>query len=188
METKKDRLHNLQRKYLFPEKIVFAIIGGLCQRKRMILDNGCTTFEKYTGLLHDPPPFLNKDEMNWKIFKDFRGIQRTMMNYKETGRTMIHSIKDKCFKMHFRKIQELKKEWNTRPLPIQKKKLNHFYTHKPPIFTQTKIFREFFGKMFENVRNRTPEETNLDYFEKWPHKTPLQATKSTCLDTLYLFK
>ena len=134
------------------------------------------------------PPFLNEDESNWRTLRNYTNKKRIMMKYKKLWKTMIHSLKDKCFKMHFTELQDTKKGQMTSPPHLQAEKMNQSNTHTPPTNTKNIFFISFFGKMFEIVREWTLEETNLDYFEKWPQETPQIQTKSTCLDTLYLFK
>lgn len=127
------------------------------------------------------PPFLKEDESICRILSNYVDKKRIMMKYKKLWKTMIHSLKDKCFKMHFRKIQELKKRQMTSPRDIPPQKIKQSYTHKPPTFTQTKIFREFFGKVFENVRNRSFFGIVFDTIKNDRKKHPYKPRKALVL-------
>lgn len=99
------------------------------------------------------PPFLKEDESIWRTLRNYTNKKRIMMKYKKLWKTMIHSLKDKCFTMHFTELQDTKRRQMTSPHTFNPKKwINPTPTHH--LQTQKIFFYKFFlekcSKMFEN--------------------------------------
>lgn len=134
------------------------------------------------------PPFLKKDESIWRTLRNYTNKKEIMMKYKKLWKTMIHSLKDKCFKMHFTELQDTKRRQMTSP-PRYTTPKNESILHPQATYIHTnKNFPWIFWKKCSEMFEIVLFWNCFSHDKKWPQETPLQATKSTCLDSLYLLK